>query len=577
MKEKISTAISEILSELDVPHEAVTVTYPTHFSLGDYSTNAALVASKILKKNPLLLAEEFAAKLIEKDVYGIEKIQVAAPGFINFFLSKKYLSEVVHDILNKREEYGNNNYHTSKKIVIEYTDPNPFKEFHIGHLMPNVIGESISRLLTASGAEVFRVCYQGDVGLHVALSVFGMKTKQQEMPNGADSVSKKASFLGACYAYGATIYKEAEAAGNEDIKKEIQEINKKIYTREDDEINLLYDQGKRWSLEYFETIYEKLGTTFHSYFFESDTAKIGERIVKENMDTIFQKSEGAIVFKAEKFDPKLHTRVFISKEGIPTYEAKELGLALVKEETYAPDVSIVVTANEINDYFKVLLQAMKLLSPEIASKTKHISHGMLRLPSGKMSSRTGDVITAESLIATVKEIIEEKISDRELSLDEKNNIKNQVSIAAIKYSILKQSIGGNIIFDFEKSLSLEGDSGPYLQYSYTRAHAVLEKAKKEQYQLPHAIPTADWNISETERLLVRFPEVVHTAAVQYEPHILVTYLVGLASTFNSFYAGEKIIDSQDPNSPYKLNITESFEIIMKKGLYLLGISAPDKM
>ncbi len=362
--------------------------------------------------------------------------------------------------------------------------------------------------------------------------------------------------------------KEAYARGskafteNEDAKKAIQELNKKIYQKTDEEVNKIYENGRRESLEYFDSMYKMLGQSFDFFFFESEVAGKGKEIVEQNIGKVFEKGDGgAVVFKAENFDKSLHTRVFINGEGLPTYEAKELGLAEIKYEKYKYDKSIVITGNEINDYFKVLLCAMKQIFPELASKTLHFSHGMLRLPTGKMSSRTGDVITAESLI----EMLKEKVKGDE-----------RVAIGAIKYMILRQSVGGDIIFDIEKSVSTEGDSGVYLQYSHARAHSILEKAKEESIKPDATIPDG-WATTEVERLLYRFPEVVTRAGEEFAPHYIVNYLTELARAYNSFYGNNLIVKAGDDTSPYKVALSEAFATVMKNGLTILGIDAPERM
>ncbi len=560
MKETLEKEIERILIDLGAKNLNVAVTPSVYLDKGDYTTSVAMAHAKELGKSPLDLAEEIKKELENKDrirskeLEHISKIEVVKPGFINFFLSSEYYANNL-DIKKKNEVYS------GQKIIIEYTDPNPFKEFHIGHLMPNIIGESISRILEANGAEIQRANYQGDVGLHVAKAVWSMK-------KGTDLMS--------AYAEGHKAYSE-----NEDAKKEIIEINKKIYDHSDTEINDLYEGGRRKSLLYFEVMYKILGTKFDHYFFESEVADFGKETVEKNIGEIFEKSEGAVVFKGENHDKKLHTRVFINKEGLPTYEAKELGLAKLKYDTYKYDTSIVITGNEINEYFKVLLKAMSLVFPDLAVKTKHISHGMLKLPEGKMSSRTGNIITAESLITKVEEKVLEKMNSRpeqgegNLTSEASARVATTVALAAIKYTILRSAIGGDIIFDFDKSISFEGDSGPYLQYATVRANSILKKADgvvSVSKKLPEG-----WQTTNLERMLERFSSVVERAGLEYAPHYITTYLTELAGEFNSFYASGKIIDETDVSSPYRLALTESFGEVMTSGLNLLGIQVPEKM
>ena len=569
IRDVLENSIKTALLSLRIDEQKIskiTLEHPEQISHGDYSCNIAMVLAKQVSQNPRELAEKIVAELKEGKPEEILKIEVAGSGFINFYLSPEFFVMQSKEIFKAGEKFGKNNVWKKEKTVVEYTDPNPFKEFHIGHLMSNAIGESIARITEANGANVKRACYQGDVGLHVAKAIWTALSQDKEKFLKGDS-----SFWGAAYSTGSFNYDN-----DEKTKKEIIEINKKIYEKSDKEINKLYDVGKKISLEYFERIYKILGTKFDEYFFESKTGPIGKKIVEENIGKVFEKSEGAVIFKGENYG--LHTRVFINKEGLPTYEAKELGLAKIKYDETRYSKSIVITGNEINEYFKVLLKAMSLIYPDLATKTLHISHGMLRLPEGKMSSRTGKVIPFVMLLKTVEDKILEKMSDREMRENEKTEVAEKIAVGALKYSILKQVNGKDIIFDFDKSISFEGDSGPYLQYSYARAKSILRKAKEEKIKkVDWKIALQEKEISNLEKIIYRFPEVVERAGAEYSPHYIATYLIELASSFNSFYAQGKIVDKADVKSAYKVALTEAFSIVLKNGLDLLGIQAPEKM
>ena len=556
IKEEIRKLIEKAIKSFGSYDGPVLVETPKEKTHGDYSTNIALALAKKLNKNPIEVAgglvKELSSKVLKN--IGIEKVEVAGPGFINFYLSKKFFVENLKKI---NKNFGKNSNLKDQKVIVEYTDPNPFKEFHIGHLMSNSIGESISRIFEFQGAKVKRANYQGDVGLHVAKAIWGKMQNQNQAWQNA-------------YVFGSEKYEI-----NETAKKEITELNKKIFERSDKNINALYDKGKKESLEYFEKIYKTLGTKFDYYFFESAVADFGKKIVENGLKSgIFEKGEkGATIFKGEKTG--LHTRVFINSEGLPTYEAKELGLAHIKYKKYGYNQSVIITGNEINEYFKVLLSAMLQIFPELAEKTKHIGHGMMRLSEGKMSSRTGKIITFEFLLNKVEELVKEKIKNRDFSEKEKNEISEKIAIGALKYSILKQSIGSDIIYDFEKSISFEGDSGPYLQYSYARAQSVLKKAKAEKIKA--SLKNIPNEISKLEKDMIYFPEIVEKSGKEYEPHVITLYLTELAREFNNYYANNKIVDKNDDFSSYKVAITEAFSIIMKNSLWLLGIQAPEKM
>ena len=568
IKDKIEQTIKSVLQELGLPEEKINLEHPTEYSYGDYSTNIALVLAKNVNKKPRELAETIVEKLKIENLEFVEKIEVAGAGFINFYLSPKFFQESLKEIITENENFGKNKTLEGKKIMVEYTDPNPFKPFHIGHLMSNAIGESISRMIETSGAKMIRACWQGDVGLHVAKAIWGMQEKVKSQKLKVEDATIKE--WGYAYVLGAEKYETDESA-----KKEITTLNKIIFEKSDKDINEMYDSGRQVSLEHFEEIYKKLGTHFDHYFFEGTEGREGIKIVEENLKKgVFEKSDGAVVFKGENYG--LHTRVFINSAGLPTYETKELGLNQAKFKTEKDlDKSIIITGNEQNDYFKVLLRVLEIIFPEIGKRTIHIGHGMLQFASGKMSSRKGNVVTGEALIKQVEELVGEKIKSREFNATETEKIKEAVAVGAIKYSVLRQSIGGNIIYDFEKSISFEGDSGPYLQYSYARAVSVLRKAGGETEGKKLKVESVE-KPGELERMLYRFPEIVERSANEYEPHYVVTYLTELASAFNSFYANNLILEAGEDTS-YRLALVKSFTIVMRNGLNILAIPVLEQM
>lgn len=569
MKEKLIEKIKEALNNLGIEAKSIVLEHPGELKNGDYSTNVAMAHAKGFSKNPRELAEKIKEELEKNLPKEISKIEVAGAGFINFYLSREFFADSIKDILNKKENWGKNDLLLGKKVMVEYTQPNPFKPFHIGHLMSNAIGESISRIVEFSGAKTIHANYQGDVGPHVAKAFYGMQ--KAGMPEDMNApVSVLARYIGDSYAKGSDAYDNDPEA-----KKEIDSINQRIYDKTDEEVNMVYDWGRKVTLDAFEEIYKILGTKFDYYFFESEMAPIGVKIVKENVGKVFAESDGAIVFHGEEYDPKLHTRVFINSKGLPTYETKEIGLTVTKFEKENPDLSIVTTAVEQADYMRVVAKAISIMHPDYESRMKHITHGMMRLSSGKMSSRKGNVITGESLINDSMDVVREKVAERELSQEEKEEIAKVVGVAALKYSILKSSLGSDIIYDFEKSISFDGDSGPYLQYTAVRALSVFNKGdaigiKPEFENIPE-------EVTELEHLLYQFPEVVARAYEELEPHHIATYLTHLASSFNSFYGNTQILEKDGKYTGYRIALVEAFYTTMKNGLWLLGINTPEKM
>jgi arginyl-tRNA synthetase len=575
IQEEIKKIIEKTLKALEIEAENFNIEHPENADNGDYATNVAMVCAKKMGVNPKELAESIVTKmkedLLAEEKTFVEEVSVAGPGFINFYLSRGFFIEQIDEILKQKEDWGKNRNLAGKKVMIEYTQPNPFKPLHIGHLMSNAIGESISRIVEFSGAKTIRANYQGDVGPHVAKAIYGIL--KFGLPEETDSVLMQAQYIGKLYAKGNDLYETDENA-----KKEIEEINKKVYDRSDAEINKIYDWGRKITLEAFEEIYEILGTKFDKYYFESEVANIGKKLVEKNIGKVFEKSDGAVVFHAEKYDAKLHTRVFINSHNLPTYEAKELGLTLskFKKSLFSKklDLSIVTTAVEQAEYMKVVQKAISLINPELESRMKHVTHGMMRLASGKMSSRRGNVITGEALLQDSIDVILDKVRERNFTDAEKVEIAETVGVAALKYSILRSALGSDIIYDFEKSISFDGDSGPYLQYTTVRANSILQKEKDLTNKIEQEIPE---ETSELERKLYQFTEIVERAYQEFAPHYITNYLTELASAFNSFYGNNQVLDPENKFLDFQINLVKAFSQTMQNGLWLLGIKVPEKM
>jgi len=573
MRGRLRKVVKEALKKLGiVKPPRILIAHTKNLRNGDYYTN---IAHKIPNSNPNELAEKIVQEVKRSEVNGVMSISPAA-GFINFYLSPSELASSIRKANkegggDKKNKWGTSTKLRNKKIMVEFTDPNPFKEFHIGHLMSNAIGESISRLLQSSGADVKRANYQGDVGLHVAKAIYAYKTHPPTVDN---EIVK----WGLAYKIGNDLYEN-----NEEAKKEIDKINKQVYEH-DKEISDIYNAGRKVSLDYFETIYKKLGMEerehfgekrhFDYYFFESASWEIGKALVQQYTPAVFEESEGALVFHGEKFDASLHTRVFITSKGLPAYEAKELGLLKSKIDKWGWnfDKSITITGNEQEEYLRVVLAAAKQIEElrDAANKTKHIVHGMMRFADGKMSSRTGNVVTALGLLQELIEVAKERA--KESRSENPDKLALHVALAAFKYQILKQASGKDIIFDRERALSLEGDSGPYLQYAHARANAIVEKAKEQNVA---AKVDSEAATDELTRMLHRFPEIVEYATSLYEPHLLTSYLLEVASRFNSWYAQVQILGT--PEVAHKVAVVDAVRRTLKNGLWVLGIPAPERM
>jgi len=559
MKDVIFEAVTQALVELGLPAVDFVIDHPADLDHGDYACNVAMVLAKQVGQVPKTVAEQLLAALADKIEY-VDRLEIAGPGFINFYLGRDFFTSEINRANELKEGWGSNDSLAEEVVLVEYTSPNLFKPLHIGNLVGNIIGESLTRLFEFGGAEVKRLNYPSDIGLTVAKGVWGLK----KISGDATDIL----VLGEAYRVGNEAYDNDEIA-----KEEIVSINQALYSRSDDYLNLLRDKGVLTSKIKLDKICAQLGTIFNAAIFESEAAPKGLSLVKENTGRVFEESDGAVVYSGEKVG--LHTRVFINSKGLPTYEAKDLGNFQIKQ-TIFPDwtKSVIVTANEQNEYFKVLFAALReVFEIPLDKKLEHIGTGFLTLTTGKMSSRKGNVLTGESLLEEMEE--EARVKAAETRTDNLDELTEQVAVAALKYQILRQASGTNIIFDKEQALSFEGDSGPYLQYTHARIVSVLKKA--EAAGLVGSIKLAPEIPYEIERLIYQFPEVVAKALAERAPHKVVGFITELASAFNTFYAAEKIADPTDTYAPYKIAVAMAVKNTLKNGLWVLGIKAPEQM
>jgi len=590
-KERIEENLYNIVKDFDIPIDKILVEETSDLIHGNLTSNIAMRIAKDLKSNPMDIANRVVDKYPKDE--DIEKIEVANPGFINFFFSDKYLKEIVKDI-NQREDVFESDYLKDKKYIIEYTDPNPFKILHIGHLYTNIIGESFARLQESLGANISRANYQGDVGLHVAKTMYGLKVLfEKEGIHFSDlknmDLAKRVEYLGEAYMLGFNLYddqKDPEAIEQVDninyyiFSFYISSLQPKEFFKEFEQLDIKtwYMEGKEWCMEYFERIYKRTGTKFDHYLLESEMSEKGLNLVLENTDgrgkNIFVSDDRAIIYRGDE-SKGLHTRVFVNKNGLPTYEAKDLALAFRKFELADFDQSVVITADEQKSYFEVVLDALSHLDSRIASKSKHFSHGMVKLPGAeKMASRKGKIIGGEWLLDETKKMVTNLIGEeKKFNSDQIEEISNAISIAAIKYAFLKVSIGKDVIFDFEKSISFDGDTGTYLLYVYARCKSLLEENKIQSLDSGEIV--LDAYTKDLVGQISKYQSVLLSSAQSYSPNILCSYLFDLGQCFNTFYQNVRVLDSKDRD--FLLTIVNATAKTMKHGLNVLGIQVIDRM
>lgn len=564
IREKLQKVIGRVFGIEFVPEVTVApeLEGETDFR-ADYATNVAMKLAGKLKKETgeKRTPREIAEKIKNAEELSEYRIEIAGPGFINFMLGNNFFTQQLKKFVNDFEKKITQEDYKGKVVVVEFSDPNPFKVLHIGHLYTSIFGEAISRLIEFSGGEVHRVNFGGDVGLHVAKTLYVLVRNQVNV--GSFTIEDIAK----AYVEGTRIYEEDEKA-----KKEIVRLNKEIYEIAEKNIHKgevaeLYWAGRELSYKYFEQFYDRIGVKFEKFYPESTVVERGKLEVNANLGKVYEESNGAIVFKGEVFG--LHTRVFINKEGVPTYEAKDVGLIFTKYDDYKFDKSIVITGNEQADYMKVVLKSIEQFAPKLAETSEHITHGMVRLPGNeKMSSRKGNFVKAVDVLDGV----EMEMKNTTKNVGEKSNML--LVMGAIKYAFLKYRIGGDIEFSVKESVNLAGNSGPYLQYATVRAKKILKNIG-----LDEELNEEEYEFDEMEvrlmKKIVQYPETLKEALKEKAPHIVCNYLFEIAQEFSRFYEKCKVVG--DMKEQQRGRMVEVYKKIMEHGLGILGIEVPEEM
>ncbi len=521
-----------------------------NYSFGDYCSNCSFIISKKINKTP----NEIAIQI--KDYIDSQKNNIILStevlnGFINFRLS----DEILINNLKQEKKYFLND----QNIVIEYSDPNPFKMLHAGHLYTSIVGDSIANMLSFVGARVSRVNFGGDVGLHVAKNIWAMlEYLKGENPDKLDTIAqnKRQEWLNDRYLEGNKAFED-----NPQSNLEIKNLNKKIYDivlNNDKTSNLakIFFITREWSYQYLKDFYLKLNITFDKFYPESEVTELGLETVRKHIPEVYTKSDNAIIFDGERYN--LKTYVYITSEGLPTYSAKDVGLILKKYQDYNFDQSIIITANDQVDYLKNVLKSVQQFEPELANKTKHLSHGLVKLSTGhKMSSRTGQALSAQDVLDYAYNE-EFKISDK---------VDPKIYISAIKYSFLKQKMGGDIIYNPKEAVAIEGNSGPYIQYSFVRANKIIEKSN-----FTNEIKSSS-SLDKDERHLVykisEFYEVLDKSINELSTHHICIFLHELAQMFNSFYESTPILGSS--REEIRVAILIEYRRIFRNCFKILGL------
>ncbi len=530
---------------------------PPDFKLGDIATPLSFELAKKLKKNPILIAKDIAETIVLPK--GIEKAETTG-GYINFFFDRKYFSkETIKKIIIDDKNYGKGSK-KKEKVMVEYSQPNTHKSFHIGHLRNVCLGDSLSNIMEFSGYETVRSNYIGDVGAHVAKCIWGyMKFYDGIIPK-----ENKGDFLGKVYSEADKKLKESE-----EYQEEYKTVLKNLYD-EDKRTMEIWSMTRQWSLEEFNRIYDELGVNFDIFLYESEVKEEGTKIARELLEkSIATNKDGAVIVDLKEFG--LDEFVILRSDGTALYSTKDLALAKRKFEDFKIDLSLYVVGSEQKFYFKQLFKTLELMGFSQAKRCYHLSYELVMLEEGKMSSREGNVVLYSELKEFVKKEALNQVRERNISNAE--NISEIVTIGALKYSMMKDN-NKRIIFNWKKALDFEGDTAPYIQYAHARASSILNKI--DGLKLEFDIDYLNEKEYKLLFMLSEFPEIVHKASVDYRPDYVSNYVYDIAKCFNEFYHECHVLNAET-NKDFRIALVKSTKIVLRNSLNLLGIKAPEEM
>lgn len=564
-KKEIAKEISKA-TEIEQNEIEGYIEIPKDQNNGDYAFPCFRLA-KTLKKSPQAIAEEIKEKIkIDNNV--VEKIEVLG-GYINFYINKKLLAkEVLEEIANK-EEYGKSEIGKGKNIVIDYSSPNIAKPFHIGHLRTTLIGNSLYRIYKYLGYKTIGVNHLGDYGTQFGKMIEAYKMWGQEYDLTVDPINK----LMDMYVRINDLCKE-----DENVLERCRE-NFRLLEAGDKYCTDLWNKFKDVSMVEFNKIYDVLNVKFDSYNGEAFYAdKTDEVIQKLEEKGVLTDSEGAKI--VDLTDVGIKTPCLIQKaNGSSIYATRDLAAIMYRAKTYDFDKCLYVVAYEQNLHFKQIFAVARYLVDEKYVKgLEHVSYGMVALPSGRMSTRLGNVVKIEDLINGTIEKAEEIISEKNPDLEEKEEVAKKVGIGAIIYNTLSTANIKDQIFDWNTALNFQGETGPYIQYTYVRTQSVLSKVEEmpkfkdiniEKLQDEYSI-----NVLKT---IYNFEDILTQVTNKEEPSILARYLIDLAKAFSNFYNENKIIGEEKELQDARIYLTSAVGKVLKIGGYLLGMEMPNKM
>ncbi|PJE51705.1 arginine--tRNA ligase [candidate division WWE3 bacterium CG10_big_fil_rev_8_21_14_0_10_48_23] len=574
-KSEIEQAVRKQAKKLFDLESEPSLEHPKNEDFGDYATGVSLTIASELKADSLEIAHQLKESLIAQlptDL--IDRVEVVSPGFINFWLAPETLVKEVNRINKLKGDYGKTDIGKGKTVLVDYSSPNIAKPFGVGHLRSTIIGQALYNLYSFAGWKAVGENYLGDWGTQFGKLIYAvLKWGDLQKLARAGRIKELEKLY-------VKFHQEAEK--DPSLEEKAREWFKRLEDG-DKEAMGLWKKFREWSIVEFERIYKLLGMKFNKMIGESFFVTQAYQVIKEaKAKGVAIESEGALVIPFPE-EAKLPPLILLKSDEATTYESRDLAAIKVRKKKYHPDLFLYETGVEQALRFRQLFLAAQMLGYGTANQFVHIGHGLYRLPEGKISTRLGRTVHLEEVleeaISKARKIVEEKSPSWRTS-SQKEKVSKAVGIGAVKYNDLSRHYSTEVIFDWGKMLSLEGNSAPYLQYTYARAKSVLRKAKVKK--ITSITQLLNNSITDAElpllRFIYRFPEVVEEAVVTYSPNLLCNFLFDLAQRFNRFYDRVPILKAESSEvRALRLGLTAAVAQVIKTGLTLLGIETLEKL
>ena len=554
-------SISKVVGE---KIDATLLEIPPNPEMGDYAF-PCFTLSKKLKKSPNDIAQDIGKNIILNKY--IKEIKIIGP-YVNFFVNKKTLAEtVLKEIYSKKSKYGS--AANKKKVMIESPGPNTNKPLHLGHVRNMVLGNSLININKFLGYKAIRVDIVNDRGVHICKSMLAYKKYgKNKKPN-----KKPDHFVGDYY-----VKYSKELPKHPEFEDEIRDILKK-WEENDPAIRKLWKTMNDWAVKGMQETYKRYSVKMDRAYYESDHFSKGRSIVLQGLKKgLFEKDENDnIIVNLEK--DKLGKKVILRADGTSIYITQDIALGKLRYKDYKMDEMIYVVANEQNHHFKVLFKLFNMLKFPFAKNCYHLAYGMVYLPEGKMKSREGTVVDADNMANQIHDSAKKEIKKRYKKISKKELEKRAelIGMGAIKFFILKYDPMKDFVFNPKESLSFEGETGPYVQYTHARCNSVLKKYKKKPSIKVDFSLLKEENERIILRLLENFPNTIQKSAEFYKPSLITRYLLDLSQSFNEYYHKHKFIQEDKALEQSRILLVSSVKQVLEIGLNLLGIDAPDVM